>query len=325
MDSLIQSELSRKDIGVEYGLVFDRQGNEIQKLNPEVVEEASLSTESKSTWLPRNATLHLYFTNETIAILKGNLAGILLSGLLMAAVVGCLLFLLKIINNQKQLDELKNDLISNITHEFKTPIATISVAMEGLLNFNRNNDPEKTIAYAKTSNAQLEKLNAMVEKLLETATLSGSKLELKKEEIDLIMLLDSLFKKWQELAPYKSFRLNTQKESIWISADAFHIENAFNNILDNAVKYGGNEISLRIFIENAMVRIHFTDNGNTLTKAQADQIFDKFYRVPTGNTHDVKGFGIGLYYTKEIIEKHGGNIRVVVNKETSFIINLPYV
>ena len=324
MDSLVKIELQRKEIKVNYGLLFVRQGKESQKINLEVLNQEPLKTESTSTWLPQNSSLALFFTNETAAILEANLMGILLSGLLMASVIGCLMFLLKIINDQKQLAEIKNDLISNITHEFKTPIATISVAMEGILNFNKTNDPEKTLQYSKEANLQVEKLNVMVEKLLETATLSGKTLPLRKEEVDLVLLLRTLTKKWQELAPHKNFQFKSNFETLVYLADPFHIENAFNNIFDNAVKYGGGKISTSLQVEKDDLNIIFSDTGTGLTKVQTNRIFDKFYRVPKGNTHDIKGFGIGLYYTRKIIEGHGGSIRAEATTETRFIIHLPW-
>ena len=106
-------------------------------------------------------------------------------------------------------------------------------------------------------------------------------------------------------------------------ADPFHLENALNNILDNAVKYGGEKINILISSENEKLVISIADSGHGLGKSEAAQVFEKFYRVPKGNTHDVKGFGIGLYYTKKIIEKHGGSISVEIRKHTNFIIELP--
>lgn len=324
MDSLVQQELSRKEINVDYGLEFNRSDNIRQKLNPEVIDAAPLKTESKSTWLPSHSSLSLYFTNGTATILKHNIVGILLSSILILSVIGCLLFLLKVINNQKQLAEIKNDFISNLTHEFKTPIATIKVAMEGIMFFNKNNDPQKTANYVKTSNDQVDKLNHMVEKLLEVATLSGNKLKLEKEEIRLVSALDNLVQRYQVMAPEKKFSFSSSKPNILLNADPFHLENAFNNILDNAVKYGGDTIEVVVAEKKDKVEIIFSDNGNTLTRAQANQIFEKFYRVPKGNTHDVKGFGIGLYYTRQIIERHGGNIEVDIKNNTRFLIMLPY-
>lgn len=323
LDSLVLTELKRKEIDVNYGLLYTGAGQGNQSINPAVLNEVTLQTQSKSPWLPQNSNLTLYFHNETATILKANLVGLLLSTLLMTAVIGCLLFLLKIINDQKQLAEIKNDLISNITHEFKTPISTIRVAMEGILNFNSGNDPEKAKNYARTSSDQIEKLNHMVEKLLETATLTGNQLYMEKEELNPAPVLETLVQKYRALAPNKSLKFESSGEEIKISADPFHIENAFSNILDNAVKYGGDEISVWLRSENGKVFIHFRDNANSLMKAEVGQIFDKFYRVPKGNTHDVKGFGIGLYYTKQIIERHGGSIKAEVNKQTTFTVELP--
>ncbi len=323
VDSLIKNQLTRKNIEVDYGFIYTQKDSVIQQINPQINKIALLSTTAKSTWLPGGSKLELFFTNETFTILKRNLVGILLSTLLIAAVIACLLFLLRIINRQKQLAEVKNDLISNITHEFKTPIATIGVALEGISNFNVENDPAKTKKYVQTSTVQLDKLNTMVEKLLETATLDGDDLQLNKEEVSIAELLQTLIKKHQSLAPQKEFTFESLGENIYIYADIFHLENALNNILDNAVKYGGNLIKVAVEAKNREILIKIADNGNELNSAQAKQIFEKFYRVPKGNTHNIKGFGIGLYYTKKIIEKHGGTISVVINSNTNFIITIP--
>ncbi len=136
--------------------------------------------------------------------------------------------------------------------------------------------------------------------------------------------MNALISKYTIQFPDKTFKSNIQLESLVVNADIFHIENALNNILDNAVKYGGNLISIELKAQKTNFDILVSDNGNSLTNENKDQIFDKFYRVPKGNTHDVKGFGIGLYYTKSIIEKHNGLIALDLNKNlTTFKITLP--
>lgn len=325
LDNLLQDEFTRKKLVMNYGLFFQTKDTIQQRINPDIfTKEKTLETTSKSSFLPKNSSLKLYFNNITATILKRNLLGILLSTLLLSAVIASLLFLLRIIQRQKQIAEVKNDLISNITHEFKTPIATIGVALEGMENFNPDNDLAKNKSYLKTSRGQLNKLTTMVEKLLETATLDGEELNLNAEEINLIELLQQLNARHKQLAPQKTFVFSASRENIWITADAFHLENALNNILDNAVKYGGDTITTAINLKPKHVIITITDNGKTLTKAQTSQLFEKFYRVPKGNTHDVKGFGIGLYYTKKIIEKHNGQIQIVLDGNTNFLITLPY-
>lgn len=324
IDSLFSLDLERKNLDVDYGLKLTTNTEASQIVHPDFVDEKFLKISSNSELLPDESELNLYFTNITATVLKRNMMGILLSTILMIAVIACLLFLLKIINKQKQIAEMKNDLISNITHEFKTPIATIGVALEGIENFNKANDPEKTKKYVQTSSVQLSKLNLMVEKLLETATLDSEILTLNKEEINLVDLLQNLIERHKALATDKQFDFSALRENVWITADVFHLENALNNVLDNAVKYGGNTIKTTLTTDKNQVILTIEDNGKNLTSAQAKQIFEKFYRVPKGNQHDVKGFGIGLYYTKKIIEGHQGTIAVALKNSTNFIITLPH-
>ena len=332
IDSLLKTELERKNLAVDYELYFDegKANNTFTRDSLKTVidsiqkENSILSTSSKSTFLPKGSELQISFTNETRTILKRILGGILISSLLVLAVIGCLFYLLKIIKHQKQLAEVKNDLISNITHEFKTPIATIGVALESISNFNAIEDKEKTKKYINMSTEQLGKLNTMVEKLLETATLDSDSLELNMESIDLIELLNSLVSRYKIQFPEKDFNTSFKLESLLTKVDVFHFENALNNILDNAVKYGGSILSIDLIPKDKSVEISISDNGNTLNKSNKERIFEKFYRVPKGNTHDVKGFGIGLYYTKTIIDKHNGSIVLDLNKNlTTFKITLP--
>ena len=287
-----------------------------------MVDGDIIKTSSNSPYLPQNSTFELYFTNVAASVLQRNLLGIILSAVLVIAVVACLFFLLKIINRQKQLAELKNDLISNITHEFKTPISTAKVALEGIENFNRENDPVKNKNYLRISNLQLDKLQLMVEKLLETATLDGNNLQLNRKEVSLMPILSDLVEKHRQLEKNKTILFKAEQPQVLLPADPFHLENALNNVLDNAVKYGGDKIEVVISAENQMIQIRISDNGTNLSSLQAEQVFEKFYRVPKGNTHDIKGFGIGLYYTKNIIESHGGSIQLHLNKTTDFIITL---
>ncbi|WP_242202787.1 sensor histidine kinase [Aestuariivivens insulae] len=324
IDSLLHKDLLRKQIDVDYGITLESAFSETQKLKSEYITPSSLSVVSSSNYLPRQSKLTVYFNNTVKTILKRSLTGILLSALLILAVISCLFYLLKIIKHQKQLAEVKNDLISNITHEFKTPIATIGVALESIKSFNVIDDKAKTKTYIDLSSNQLNKLNVMVEKLLETATLDSETLQLNKDTVDLTALLSTLTHRYKVQHSEKQFVFDAHTETHLVHVDAFHIENALNNILDNAVKYGGDTIEIVLIKHNTRLDIVISDNGDTLKKAHKDKIFEKFYRVPRGNTHDVKGFGIGLYYTKTIIEKHNGSITVNIDQnKTAFKITLP--
>jgi signal transduction histidine kinase len=328
LDTIVVNQL--KTIGIDrkaHSLTYFPKGDTITKVipgSPKYVDPTyQLNVIATSKLLPSESILSVGFNDVTSIILKRNLLGILLSFVLMVAVISSLLYLLKIIREQKQLAEIKNDFISNITHEFKTPIATIGAAIEGIQHFNKENDKEKTEKYLAMSTTQLGKLNTMVERILDTATLDKNDLSLQKEHYNLVEMLEHLIKKYKEIAPEIPITLKSSTSSIWATVDVFHLENAIDNLVDNATKYGKPPVTIAISNTNSNIHLSITDTGKALTKDQASQLFEKFYRVPKGNTHDVKGFGIGLYYTKTIIEKHNGSIEVSTVPQTSFKITIP--
>jgi len=323
MQGFISAELERKNLGMNYDLVHYRQDTIIGNLQKGDVSEFVLNTASKSNFLPRNEKLEIQFENASLVILKRGMTDLLISLLIIFFVVGSLFYLYRVINAQKELAEIKNDLINNITHEFKTPIATIATAIDGIVNFNVEKDEEKTKKYLNISSQQLIKLNHMVEKLLETATLDSDKLLLTIEEVDVKKMLDGLRERYQLIALNKKVNFHTQIPTKVVQADMFHLENAISNLIDNAVKYGGDNIDIYLVENSGRVKIKVEDDGHSIDRSQRERIFEKFYRIPTGNRHDVKGFGIGLYYTKKIIEKHGGSVLLSLDaNKTSFEVAL---
>ena len=272
-------------------------------------------------FLPPGVVLEMGFGNYTWKILQMGLVSMLLSIAMAAMIIWGLLYLNNVIKNQRQLAELKNDLINNLTHEFKTPIATISTALEGIDKFNETNDLEKTRKYIGIGQDQLKKLDQMVEKLLETATLEKDEIILNKESVDLSELLQKMLDKY-EMTGDKHFEADIAKEVI-TRVDPVHIDNAISNLIDNAVKYGGDTIQVKLKA-NQQLELEISDNGPGIEKRHQDKIFEKFYRIPKGDQHDVKGYGIGLYYTEKIIEKHGGQIALTsIPGKTTFKITLP--
>lgn len=324
LDSLLISELNNKGIKSDYYLHHLVNKDTLFSSKSTKQPTYGLKKNAASTYLKNGESVILNFEHPVLETFKRSTLGLILSMLLVLGIVSCLFYLLKIIKHQKQLAEVKNDLISNITHEFKTPIATIGVVLESINNFNVIDDKEKTKKYINMSSEQLGKLNIMVEKLLETATLDSDNLELNKETVDVVVLLNDLTQRYKIQFPEKEFNASLKVKKPETQLDVFHFENAINNILDNAVKYGGKIISVDLIPQQNSFDILISDNGNTLSKANKDRIFEKFYRIPKGNTHDVKGFGIGLYYTKTIIEKHNGSIDLNLAKDlTTFKITLP--
>jgi len=320
VDSIFNSNLKSKKINLDHYLAETPQGM-ADTLN---WKEKPFKAVANSSLIKNGKEISVHYGNLTMEVLKRNLTGILLSFILVASVIFCLFYLLVVINNQKELSSMKNDLISNITHEFKTPIATAGAALEGVQSFTATGDTEKTNRYLAMGREQLSKLNIMVEKLLETATLDSKDLALQKTFMDLAEVLESSVIKFKDQTEKSiSFHLETDQKTT-LMADQFHLENAINNLIDNAIKYGGDQIDIHLDQVDNSFLVQVKDSGTGLDAKHTKRLFEKFYRVGSGNRHNVKGFGIGLFYTKTIIEKHGGQISVSHKPCTSFKIQLPH-
>lgn len=314
LSTALDKELKRKNIEITYNLQHFKADTLFADFRKSDTLSLPLSAISISAFLPKAQKLKISFSDPTFLLLKRSLIEILLSSLLSLSVLFCLLYLLRTINKRKKIDEIKNDLISNITHEFKTPITIISTAIEGIKNFNALDDKEKTNRYLDISTQQLKKLEVMVEKLLETASLNTNQLILTKELVNIVEIVKANIEKHQ-LASEKKINVTSNLDFVRYNLDVFHFENVISNLIDNAVKYGGSTISVAIIQSAKQTEITVEDDGNGIEKSQREKIFDQFYRIPKGNIHDVKGFGIGLYYAKKIIEKHNGTLELVPNSD----------
>lgn len=236
-----------------------------------------------------------------------------------------LVFVYRTIRKQKRINELKTDFINNITHEMKTPITIASAGLEALEH--HVTPSERTKFYMHTSKKQLQLLNEFVERILEAAVQDVSDFTLKKEKIDLHALLGELIKSHSILQGKPvSFQL-TGEGPAFIYGDRLHLETAFHNIIDNAIKYSKGSVDITIdIVENSRDNtIKIRDNGMGIQPQFIKNIFDKFFRVPQGDAQSIKGFGLGLYYVSSIIKKHSGNIMVQSKWQsgTEFIITLP--
>jgi len=234
-----------------------------------------------------------------------------------------------VILKQKRLSEVKTDFINNMTHELKTPISTIGLSSQVLLNKDIAKDPERIHRYAQIIKAENNRLENQVERVLQLAKLDKGEITLKKENFNLKeLILDSV----------EVFRISAAQNDGTIAtsfdlknnnilADKVHLTNIIHNLLDNANKYSPEnpEIEVKTYTSNSWITVSISDNGKGISKEQQKLIFDKFYRIPTGSVHDVKGFGLGLYYVKKIIKQHGGKIAVEseLNKGSKFTFWLP--
>lgn len=235
-----------------------------------------------------------------------------------------------IIFRQKRLSEIQKDFVNNMTHEFKTPLATIKISSEVLKNPNIINNPERLLNYATIINNETLHLTHQVERVLQMAKSDRDKLELNIETVALKpMLLDMIDKTYKPLLRTRGgdIRIFFKPDDVSINIDRLHMKNVISNLLDNAIKYCAlnPEIDIRCEDTGAGVNICIQDNGIGMSKENIKHIFNKFYRIPTGNLHDVKGFGLGLNYVKLICKLHGGSVSVKseLDKGSEFCIFIP--
>lgn len=272
--------------------------------------------------------LKLYFPGSRRQFLLSTSFMVLPTFFLVALIIGIFAYTIAIIFKQKKLSAIKNDFINNMTHELKTPISTISLASQMLRDDSVNNSTTAIDRISGVIFEESKRLSMQVEKVLQTAIFNEGRLKLKFKIIDLHAIIESVVSTF-ELKVHShggQIMLHTNATIHQIYGDEVHITNVLFNLLDNAVKYCKVEPLIEIYTENIKNDISVTikDNGIGIAKEHQKQIFERFYRVPTGNIHDVKGFGLGLHYVNKIIEAHNGTIKVesALNKGTKFIINI---
>ena len=239
-------------------------------------------------------------------------------------------FSLATIIKQKRLSEVITDFINNMTHELKTPIATISLSSEMIMRLETDDDVEKAKKYAGIIFKENKRLETQVERVLNISTLDTENTTLNKKSLDFHELLDEVKDTFDfnQLANGGKILIENNASVFTIQADPIHITNVVYNLLDNAVKYCTTKpfISITTKNERNYLVIEIKDNGIGIRKEDLKMIFDKFYRVSTGNIHDIKGFGLGLFYVKLIINEHNGSIDVKskLGEGSTFTIKLPY-
>jgi two-component system phosphate regulon sensor histidine kinase PhoR len=233
---------------------------------------------------------------------------------------------------QKKLSEMKNDFINNMTHELKTPVSTISIAAQMMKDADISKSPEVFRHISTVINDETKRLGFLVEKVLQMSLFENQKATLKLKELDINDLIAGIANTFKIKVEKSGGTINVdlQAENSTILADEMHITNMLFNLMDNAVKYRREGVPLllmaRTYNEGEKVIILIEDNGIGIKKENLKKIFDRFYRVPTGNIHNVKGFGLGLAYVRKVAEDHKGSIRAengLGNIGTTFIISLP--
>lgn len=275
---------------------------------------------------PITYRIDLYNTQDYV--LRRILAPIFLSLFIVGFTLLSFILLYRNLLRQRRLAEIKNEFISNITHELKTPIATVSVAIEALRSFGASVDPNRTREYLDISHNELQRLSLLVDKVLKLSMFEKKEVELKYETLDMQDLVEEVNASMRlQFEKYGAEVDMEQDGNTHLEGDRLHLVSVIFNLLDNALKYspGKPRIHIKTTDLNDAVQLRVSDNGIGIPKEYHGKVFEKFFRVPTGNLHNAKGYGLGLSYVAQVVEKHKGNIRIEQGREggSSFVITLP--
>jgi two-component system phosphate regulon sensor histidine kinase PhoR len=314
LEYLLTNEFEKRAIvaDFEYG-VYDCSSERMVYGNyvPLKTTKENITNKNLPKWSTQGYYFGVQFPNRAAHII--NQMGIWsFSSVVLLLVITFFAYTLFVILKQKRLSEIQKDFINNMTHEFKTPIATIAVSTEVLKDPAILQQPERLRNYAGIIEKENIRLKHQVERVLQMARLDKEDIGLKKEVVDVHQLIQDAIRTHTMALQERNgdLRCELKASGIDMSADKLHLTNVFNNLLDNAIKYCREipEITVRTFNHKKGFLIEVLDNGIGISPENQRRVFQKFYRVPTGNVHDVKGFGLGLSYAKTVVEAHGGEI-----------------
>jgi len=337
IDTLLKQEFANKGIRIEYEFgVYSPDRNKIVlektgKYHEELLFKGFPFPLFSGSAIATRDFLLLYFPQQSKYNLQSLWGMMMVSLLLVLVIIAAFSYSVFTIIRQRKLSELKNDFINNMTHEFKTPISTISLACQALSDKDIPRSNEMYADYINIIGDENHRLGEMAEKILQTAILEKGNLHLRPEAIDMhVLIADAIHKIAIQIEIRDGVITQSLKaEHPLIKADKVHLSNVIFNLLDNANKYSPRKPQIMVSTSDAENGIYISvhDKGMGISKANLKRIFEKLYRIPTGDVHNVKGFGLGLSYVKFIVEKHGGSISVESEpgKGSTFTMFLPYV
>jgi len=338
LDQVLRSTIEEVgiDIDFKYAIKNSNKGREVilfgnKDYNPGRKKEYPQRLFMSDYDGPKPNYINVYFPKRSAYLLKATGLSIIPTVILTAFLIGIFAYTILVIFRQKKLSNIKNDFINNMTHELKTPISTISLASQMLQDGSITNTPTMIEHVSKVINQESKRLSFQVEKVLQMAIFNEGRLKFKFKEFDVNRMIENVVGNFELRVKNKngSLKAEISDGALMIKGDEVHITNVIFNLLDNAVKYSKEIPEIEVKTENKKEHalISVRDNGIGIAKDHQSQIFDRFYRVPTGNVHNVKGFGLGLSYVKKIVDSHNGQIKVesALNKGTKFSILFPQI
>ena len=309
MDSVLSNQLSYRFIYPDFLCVeVVNSKDSVICGNPKFNEKSGLDSFRYNLNPDEGIYYKAYMTPLTGHIVSEMSGVIITVFLLLVAFTLAFWYLFHTVSKMRTIEEMKDDFVSNMTHELKTPIAIAYSANDALLNYDIDNDPQKKVTYLNIANKQLKRLGELVENILAMSMERRRIMKLKPERVLLRSFIEEIASA-QRMRGDKKITINVEvDEDVSIEADKTHLSNILNNLIDNAIKYSGS--SVEITISGNESEISVADNGIGIPAKSMPYLFDKFYRVPHGNRQDVRGYGIGLYYVKSILDKMGWSIDV---------------
>ena len=335
IDSLIDYKLRKNNIYINYQFnIFNETNNHLLYTHSKLNKKSFLNEAYAFPFSSNNGIQHIYlmvhFPHEKGFLLRESGLIVGTSIILILGIIFLFWYSISTIIRQAKLSLLKNDFVNNMTHEFKTPISTISLACQALTDKDLDKTPELYETYISIINEENKRLGSMAEKILQTAILDKGELKLNQEWVNVHDVIKDVAKNIEIQIAQKGGQLNLvlSAERFVIKADLLHLSNVIYNLLDNANKYTFEKplIEVGTTKDGDCLKVYVKDNGMGISKANQKKIFEKLYRVPTGNVHNTKGFGLGLSYVKAIIAKHGGLIELEsqLQKGSKFTLRLPF-
>ncbi len=331
---LLEEELNRVGIStaVNFGVVSKVDGVLLKE--KDAVDKELIQSIYKIKMFPGEFSLYpsylsIYFPREKGFLLQSMSGVVAISILFIATIVFVFWYSLNVILQQKKLAIVKNDFINNMTHELKTPISTISLACEVLKDRDIPKNEERLEHYVDVINEENKRLGTLVENVLQSAVWDRPDFKLQKIELDIHQIIQSVVARYevQLEACEGQVMVDYKAEDSMLEADRVHFANAISNLIDNAIKYSKEKPIIHISTKNVEsgMAISISDNGIGIAKDDQKKIFEKLYRVHTGNLHDVKGFGLGLSYVKAIVDQHQGEIQVKsqLGEGSTFVLFIP--
>ena len=309
MDSVLYNQLSNRFIYPDFLCVEVVNSNDsVICGNPKLNGESGLDSFSFNINPDEGIYYKAYMTPLTRHILSQMFGIIITVFLLMIAFSLAFWYLFRTVSRLRTIEEMKDDFVSNMTHELKTPIAIAYSANDALLNYDTSNDPDKKTKYLTIANKQLKRLGELVENILAMSMERRKAMKLRPEDIPLREFVEEIAAA-QRMRGDKNITINVNvADNIIVEADRTHLANVLNNLIDNAIKYSDESVEISISCDNNELSVR--DNGIGIPSKSIPYLFNKFYRVPHGNRQDVRGYGIGLYYVKSILDKMGWDIEV---------------